>query len=113
MNGAIGHRGRGMRLGGRQPAQGRRPVYEADVGDMCWLWRRAPLQDIEHVTLTVERVAWRFGDEAQSAVVRPKTSAVGEFEIHAESCKGPLAIARQTAAGACGAGGRTKGTERK
>ena len=80
----------GMRLGGRQPAQGRRPVYEADVGDMCWLWRRAPLQDIEHVTLTVERVAWRFGDEAQRAVVRPKTSAVGEFEIHAESCTGPL-----------------------
>ena len=80
----------GMRLGGRQPAQGRRPVYEADVGDMCWLWRRAPLQDIEHVTLTVERVAWRFGDEAQRAVVRPKSSAVGEFEIHAESCTGPL-----------------------
>jgi len=57
---------------------------------MCWLWRRAPPQDIEHITLTVERVAWRFGDEAQRAVVRPKTSAVGEFEIHAESCKGPL-----------------------
>ncbi len=57
---------------------------------MCWLWRRAPPQDIEHITLTVERVAWRFGDEAQRAVVRPKTSAVGEFEIHAESCTGPL-----------------------
>lgn len=80
----------GMRLGGRQPAQGPGPVYEADVGDMCWLWRGAPLQDIEHVTLTVERVAWRFGDEAQRAVVRPKASAVGEFEIHADSCTGPL-----------------------
>jgi len=80
----------GMRLGGRQLAQGPGPVYEADVGDMCWLWRRAPLKDVEHVTLTVERVAWRFGDEAQRAVVRPKASAVGEFEIHADSCTGPL-----------------------
>jgi hexosaminidase len=80
----------GMRLGGRQAAQGPGPVYEADVGDMCWLWRRAPLQDVEHVTLAVERVAWRFGDEAQRAVVRPKASAVGEFEIHADSCTGPL-----------------------
>lgn len=38
----------GMRLGGRQPAQGPRPVYEVDVGDMCCLWRGAPLEDIEH-----------------------------------------------------------------
>ncbi|HSY45527.1 MAG TPA: family 20 glycosylhydrolase [Steroidobacteraceae bacterium] len=79
-----------MRLGGRQPAQGPRPVYAADVGDMCWLWRRAPLRGIGHVTLTVERVAWRFGDEAQGAVVRPKAGAAGEFEIHADSCAGPL-----------------------
>jgi hexosaminidase len=61
-----------------------------DVGDMCWLWRRAPLKGIEHVTLTVGRVAWRFGDEAQGAVVRPKASAAGEFELHADSCTGPL-----------------------
>ncbi|MGH8140547.1 MAG: beta-N-acetylhexosaminidase [Steroidobacteraceae bacterium] len=80
----------GMRLGGSQAAQGPRPVYNVDVGDMCWLWRRAPLGDIEHVTLTVGRVAWRFGDEAQRAVVRPKASAAGEFEIHADSCTGPL-----------------------
>jgi len=79
-----------MRLGGRQPAQGPRPVYAADVGDMCWLWPRAPLRGIGHVTLTVERVAWRFGDEAQGAVVRPKAGAAGEFEIHADSCAGPL-----------------------
>jgi hexosaminidase len=80
----------GMRLGGRQPEQGPRPVYAADVGDMCWLWRRAPLRGIGHVTLTVERLAWRFGDEAQGAVVRPKAGAAGEFEIHADSCAGPL-----------------------
>ena len=80
----------GMRLSGGQPAQGARPVYSVDVGNMCWLWHRAPLQGVDHVTLTVGRVAWRFGDEAQGAVVRPKASAAGEFEIHADSCTGPL-----------------------
>jgi hexosaminidase len=80
----------GMRLDGSQPARGPRPVYKVDVGNMCWLWRRAPLEGIEHVTLTVGRVAWRFGDEAQGAVVRPKASTAGEFEIHADSCTGPL-----------------------
>jgi hexosaminidase len=80
----------GSRLDGSQPARGPRPVYKADIGNMCWLWRRTPLAGIQHVTLTVGRVAWRFGDEAKEAVVRPKASAAGEFEIHADSCSGPL-----------------------
>jgi hexosaminidase len=79
-----------MRLDGHQPEKGPRPVYKVDVGNMCWLWRRAPLQGVAHVTLTVARVAWRFGDETSRAVVRPKASAAGEFEIHADSCTGPL-----------------------
>jgi len=96
-----------MRVGGSRPKQGPPPVYAADIGDMCWLWRRAPLQDIEQVTLTVERVAWRFGDEAQRAVVRPKASAAGEFEIHADSCAGPL-LARLPLAGATRESGQTE-----
>jgi hexosaminidase len=80
----------GTRVGGSRPAQGSRPFYKMDAGDMCWLWHGAPLDGVKHVALTVERVAWRFGDEAPSAVVRQKVSAAGEFEIHAESCKGPL-----------------------
>jgi hexosaminidase len=79
-----------MRLDGNQPAKGPRPVYRVAVGDMCWLWQRAPLQGIEHVTLNVARVAWRFGDDAKEAVARPKASAAGEFEIHGDSCTGPL-----------------------
>jgi hexosaminidase len=54
------------------------------------LTARSPLDVIQHVTLTIGRVAWRFGDEAQGAVVRPKASAAGEFEIHADFCTGPL-----------------------
>jgi hexosaminidase len=94
-----------MRLAGNLPAQGPRPVYKLSVGDMCWLWRSAPLQGIEHITLNVGHVAWRFGDDARDAVVRAKAgeassagavsaaaraSAPSEFEIHADSCSGPL-----------------------
>lgn len=92
----------GMRLGGNRPAQGLRPVYKVNVGDMCWLWRRAPLEGIQHVSLIVERVAWRFGDEAKEAVVRPKANAAGEFEIHADSCKGPLLARLPLASGVQG-----------
>ena len=80
----------GMRLDGSQPAQGSRAVYKLDVGNMCWLWDHASLQGSKHVTLTVGRVAWRFGDEAQGAAVRPKASPAGEFEIRVDSCTGPL-----------------------
>ena len=80
----------GMRVYGDQPGHLPRPVYQIDAGNMCWLWHRAPLAGIGHVTLTVARVAWRFGDEAKGAVVRPKANAAGEFEIHADSCTGPL-----------------------
>ncbi|HUB92108.1 MAG TPA: family 20 glycosylhydrolase, partial [Dyella sp.] len=78
------------RLDGRQPAQGSRPVYAVDIGNMCWLWPRAPLQDSRQVAVAIERVPWRFGDEAKDAVVRPTTSAAGELEIHADACTGPL-----------------------
>jgi hexosaminidase len=80
----------GMRVDGNQPARGPRPVYKVDAGNMCWLWRHAPLAGVERVTVTVGRVAWRFGDEAKGAVVRPKASAAGELEIHIASCTGPL-----------------------
>jgi hexosaminidase len=80
----------GMRVYADRPAQGPRPVYQINAGDMCWGWHRAPVKGIRHVTLSVARVAWRFGDEAKGAVVRAKASAAGEFEIHAGSCQGPL-----------------------
>jgi hexosaminidase len=93
-----------MRVDGNRRAQGPRPVYKVAAGDMCWLWHRAPLQDIEHVTLTVGRVAWRFGDDAEGAVVRPKASAAGEFEIHTDSCTGPLLARLPLAPGGRGGG---------
>jgi hexosaminidase len=78
------------RLEGSKPTKGARPIYAVDIGNACWLWPQAPLDGIQHVAITVERIAWRFGDEAKDAVVRPKASVAGEFDIHADSCTGPL-----------------------
>jgi hexosaminidase len=80
----------GSRLDGSRPGQGPRPVYSVDIGNSCWLWPQTPLDGIKHVQMTIERITWRFGDEAKNAVVRHKASAAGEFEIHADSCTGPL-----------------------
>ncbi|MGC1547633.1 MAG: family 20 glycosylhydrolase, partial [Rhodanobacter sp.] len=78
------------RLDGSKPTQEPRPIYSVDIGNACWLWPQASLNGIKHVEMTVERMTWRFGDEAKDAVVRHKSSAGGEFEIHADSCTGPL-----------------------
>jgi hexosaminidase len=83
----------GTRLDGSRSAQGPRPVYAVDIGNACWLWPNARLDGMHHVEMTIERMTWRFGDEAKDAVVRHETSAAGEFEIHADACSGPL-IAR-------------------
>ena len=80
----------GSRLDGGKPAQGPRPVYSVDIGNACWLWPQAPLDGVKHVAMTVERITWRFGDEAKDAVVRHPTNAAGEFQIHADTCTGPL-----------------------
>jgi len=78
------------RLDGSKPTRGTRPVYSVDIGNACWLWPQAPLAGAKQVALVVERISWRFGDEAKDAVMRHNTSAAGEFEIHADTCTGPL-----------------------
>jgi hexosaminidase len=95
------------RLEGSKPAQGARPIYAMDIGNACWLWPQAPLNGAKHVAINVERITWRFGDEAKDAVVRSKSSAAGELEIHADTCSGPL-LASLPLQGAASAKGQTK-----
>jgi hexosaminidase len=78
------------RMEGKPSAQGQTPVYAIDIGNACWLWPQAPLDGVKHVAITVERITWRFGDEAKDAVVRHASDADGELEIHADTCNGPL-----------------------
>jgi hexosaminidase len=110
----LGRDGSALATCSRQPAsrldsvtatQGQRPVYAVDIGNMCWLWRQAPLDGAKHVAITVERITWRFGDEAKDAVVRAKSDIDGEFEIHADACTGPL-LARLPLASAVHAKGQ-------
>jgi hexosaminidase len=42
------------------------------------------------VALSVDRVAWQFGDDAAHAIVRSRSAAAGEFQIHVDGCNGPL-----------------------
>jgi hexosaminidase len=82
-----------MRVAGSRASDGARPTFKVDVGNMCWRWARAPLSGAMRVVLNIGRVAWQFGDEAAHAIVRPKTADRGEFEIHVDSCTGPLLAA--------------------
>jgi hexosaminidase len=79
-----------MRVVGNRGSRSPRSIYKLDVGNMCWRWPQAPLDGVKRVALSVDRVAWQFGDEAAHAVARPKSAAAGEIEIHIDSCKGPL-----------------------
>lgn len=80
------------RLGGALAKDGSRSVYAVDIGSMCWLWPRASLAGVHQVRLTVERLPWRFGDEAAGATVRRANGAAGEFDIHDGHCDGPLLV---------------------
>ena len=79
-----------MRLAGHRPVDGTPPVYAADVGNMCWLWKDAPLAGAREIRVAVGRIPWRFGDDSAGATVRPAASAAGELQVHADSCTGPL-----------------------
>jgi hexosaminidase len=79
-----------MRLAGHRPGHAPPPVYAADVGNMCWLWKDAPLAGVRQIRVTVGRIPWRFGDDSAGATVRPAASAAGELQVRADSCKGPL-----------------------
>jgi len=79
-----------MRVVGSRTAQNTRPVYKSDIGNMCWRWPHAPLNGAAKIVLDVDRIAWQFGDEAAHATARPKRSAAGEFDIHLDTCDGPL-----------------------
>ncbi len=79
-----------MRLGGHGSVHDGSPAYQVDVGDMCWQWNDAPLAGARRVTVTTERLAWRYGDEHRNVVIRPPHSADGEFEVRAGGCTGAL-----------------------
>jgi hexosaminidase len=81
-----------LRLEDDRPLHGARPVYKVDIENMCWLWKGAPLDGVRGVALAVGNLPWNFQLWTDNAkvVARPKATPAGEFEIHLDSCTGPL-----------------------
>ena len=81
-----------LRLEDDRPLEGLRPVYKIDIENMCWLWKGASLDGIKRIALTVGNLPWHFQlwtDDAK-VVTRPKATPAGEFQVHLDSCDGPL-----------------------
>lgn len=77
------------RLQGARPARGPSPVYSVEIGNACWTWPMADVQGATRVSVTAEKLPWRYGDEARGAVVRGIHGGEDAIEIHANRCDGP------------------------
>jgi hexosaminidase len=81
-----------LRLEDDRPLHHPRPVYKIDIENMCWLWKGAPLDGVHGIAITVGSLPWNFQlwtDDAK-VVVRPRATPAGEFQVHLDSCDGPL-----------------------
>ena len=81
-----------LRLEDDWPLDGPRAVYRLDIANMCWQWKGAPLDGVKRIALTVGNVPWNFAlwKDDSSVVTRPKQTPAGEFQVHRDSCDGPL-----------------------
>ena len=84
-----------LRLEDDRPLRGQRPVYKVDIENMCWLWKDAPLDGVRRIALTVGNLPWQFQLWTDNAkvVARPRATPAGEFQVHLDSCDGPLLAA--------------------
>jgi hexosaminidase len=81
-----------LRLEDDRPLRGQRPVYRLDIANMCWRWKKAPLDGVKRIALTVGNLPWNFAlwKDDSLVVTRPKQTPAGEIQVHLDSCKGPL-----------------------
>ena len=81
-----------LRLEDDRPLDGPRPAYRLDIANMCWEWKDAPLDGVKRIALTVGNLPWNFAlwKDDSSVVTRPEQTSAGEFQIHMDSCNGPL-----------------------
>ena len=68
------------------------PVYNVDVMTSCWQVRSMRLDGIESIVIDGAWLARNYGlaHDAAKVVVRASRTANGEFDIHLDSCDGPL-----------------------
>jgi hexosaminidase len=71
--------------------EGPRAVFDVDLFNPCWLWRRAPLDGVSGIEVTVGQIPYNFqlAGDAKNIVPRPKPSAPhGELLVMLDGCKG-------------------------
>ncbi|MBW8824070.1 MAG: family 20 glycosylhydrolase [Xanthomonadales bacterium] len=83
-----------LRLEDDGPRTGDRAIFNVDIFDPCWTWKRAPLADIGAVEVRAGRIPYFFqlAHDEPSRAFKPAKTAHGELEVHA-GCDGPLLAA--------------------
>ena len=77
------------------PTRGKRAVILMDILHPCWMWRSADTSHGLAVTAHVANYPFNFqlGNHPDPVVVDKPTTAAGEFNIHLDTCDGPLVAA--------------------
>ena len=84
-----------LRIEDDRPLTGKRPFYQMDIDNMCWIWHQAPLDGVHRIEVTVGNLPWRYAlwKGITGVVKRPTRMPHGSIEVHLDTCDGPL-IAR-------------------
>ncbi|HEU4664230.1 MAG TPA: family 20 glycosylhydrolase [Dokdonella sp.] len=79
-----------LRIEDDAPAEGPRAFYDVDLFDPCWIWPRAPLDDIARIRVAVGQLPYNFqlGKDIANIVPRPApATAAGELLVR-DGCAG-------------------------
>ncbi|MBS0226020.1 MAG: family 20 glycosylhydrolase [Proteobacteria bacterium] len=78
-----------LRLEDDGPRIGDRAIFNVDIFDPCWTWKRAPLTGIAEVQVRAGRIPYFFqlAHDESSRVFKPARTAHGELELRA-GCDG-------------------------
>ncbi|WP_256645913.1 beta-N-acetylhexosaminidase [Thermomonas paludicola] len=79
-----------LRLEDDGPRLGDRAIFNVDIFNPCWLWKRAPLAAIGAVEVRAGRIPYFFqlAHDEPHRTFKPASTAHGELELHA-GCDGP------------------------
>lgn len=80
-----------LRLEDDGPRLGDRAIFNVDIFNPCWTWKRAPLAGIGAVEVRAGRIPYFFqlAHDEPHRTFKPAKTAHGELELHA-GCDGPL-----------------------
>ncbi|MFJ6024610.1 family 20 glycosylhydrolase [Brevundimonas sp. NPDC092305] len=85
----------GLTLIDDAPIGGERAGFTMDIMNPCWIYQQADLTHGASVKVAVGQVPFNFqiGADIEKVKVRPATGAVGDLEVRADGCEGPVVLA--------------------